>query len=313
MKAFLFIGSDDYTRQHAVEDLISSLLGQSSRQLDVKAFYGGETDIAEVIGHIATIPFTAPKRIAVIRDFERLPKEARARLIDYLKKPSGSACLILEALDDSVVDKSDNLAEYVDIRKLGDLTEDAVCLWVRRFVTSNGKTIEAGALKTVLELQGQGLFSIAQELEKLISFVGDRPDITASDVEEIVGGSLERSAFKLTDAIADKDTERALSVVSDLALSGKRQHEIIGLLCWQLKRMAKALALQASGQTNYSIARTLKVGRDYTTGFFGQLKNFNISQIRSKMEMLLDADLDIKRTAFAPGIILEFAVIRLCL
>ncbi|MFA4981299.1 MAG: DNA polymerase III subunit delta [Candidatus Omnitrophota bacterium] len=310
----LFAGSDTYSKEKAIEALVSSILDTSARQLDYKVFYGDETGAEEIFDYLSTLPFRAPKRVALVRGFDRLEDEFKARLTDYIKRPSRSACLILESKNDPNSKDLERFSGSVDIRRFKDPAGFESASWIRGFLSSRGKKeIEPEAIEMLRELQGSDMLSISQELEKLIAFAGERPVIKASDVEEVVGKSLIVSAFELTDAIERNKVEDALRIVSDLTLTGKKHYEIIGLLCWYLRRLVRAKALQMAGQSEYAIAGTLKIGRRYQADFFEHMNRLDISRIRSKIDILVEADLDIKRTKFDPKTVLEFAIIRLCL
>ena len=55
------------------------------------------------------------------------------------------------------------------------------------------------------------------------------------------------------------------------------------------------------------------LGKRYAGDFLRQLKSIDMDGIRSKMEILLQADLDIKSSGFDPALLFETAVVRLCL
>lgn len=310
---FLFIGEDDYLREKAIKDLSSSLLDSSSRELDYKVFYGGETSAREILDVAATMPFLASRRLVVIKDFEKLSKEDIDRIITYLRKPSESTCLVLETKDDSVTKEYASMTRYVNIKRFDTLIGQELSSWIKQFVASHGKSIDETAVKDLKELQGQNLLSFAQELEKLITFVGERDRIKLDDVEALVGKSLTLSAFELTWAIERNRVDDAIRIVSDLLLIGKKHYEIIGLLCWHFNRILKAKMLEVKGESRFGIVNSLKIHKRYSDDFFKQLDSLEIDQVRSKMRVLLDADLDIKRTKFDPALVLELAIIRLCL
>ena len=185
--------------------------------------------------------------------------------------------------------------------------------WITRYLVSRGKKIESGAVDMLKELNGPNLESLSQELEKLLCFADKRDTVTAEDVELLVGKSAVESAFELGWAIGDKDLAKAMRMVASIMLEGKRPHETVGLISWHLNKMLKAKVLMLRGETAYSISGILRIARKYQDSFFKQVKSFSLEQIKKKMDVLLEADLDIKRTRFDPNLVLEIAVIRLCL
>lgn len=312
---FLFIGNDIYLKNRALEELSSSLLDRSSKELDYKVFYGGDLDIAEVLDHANTIPFLASKKLIVIKDAEKISREEASRLITYIKNPISSTCLILESADDSFLSGENDVAGYVNVRRFDNLSDNELSAWIKRLISkkSGSKTISTDAVESIKELQGQDLLSLDQELEKLIAFVGEKGEISSDDVGEVVGRTLTVSAFDLADAIETKKIDDALSIIADLILSGKKHYEIIGLLCWHLKRVMKAVMLREKGESDFRIANALRISKRYADDFFGQLAALDLGKVRLRMQILLEADLDLKRTKYDPALVLEFAVIRMCL
>ncbi len=311
---FLFVGSDSYSKGKALDELRSSLLDSSSNQLDYKVFYGNDADIREVLDCAKTVPLLAAKKIIVIKDAEKLSKEDKQRLIDCMKKGPGSTCFVLQCSDDSFLEEDGDLTGSASVRRFDGLTDHEVDLWMKRILDSNGKKLMTpDAMEALKELQGQDLLSLNQELEKLVTFVGERDEINSSDVEEVAGKTLAATAFDLTAAIEGNRMDDAMRIIAELTLSGKKHYEIIGLLCWQLRRMMKARILRDKGEPDSRIASALKVNRRYANGFFDQLNALDINKIRARMRILLEADLHLKRTKYEPALILEFAVMRLCL
>jgi len=309
----LFAGSDSYSKEKALDELRSALLNASSRELDYKVFYGDDVDIRELIDCASTIPLLSPKKIIVIKEAEKLSRQDRARLGAYIKKGIGSTCLVLQCADDSLLEE-DGLVEYVSVRRFDNLTDRELGLWIERFVNSkSGKSILPDAIEVLRELQGADLLSLSQELEKLIAFVGEKKEIGSSDVEELVGKSVMATAFDLTAAIEKSKIDDAMRIIADLTLSGKRHYEIVGLLCWHLRRMMKARILRDKGESDLRIANALRLSGRYAGEFFNQLNGLDIGKLKARMKVLLDADLDLKRTKYNPSLVLEFALIRLCL
>lgn len=312
--AFLFAGSDDYSKEKALERLKADIAKGSPEDIDYRVFRGGESDPAEILGHIRTSPLFSEKRLVLIREFDLMGAEGVKLLAGALKDLPQSTCLVLEAEDDSILRPYPALARSLSVRMFGELKGPSLFSWANDFVSSaGGKTIDREAVLLLTELKGHLPIDLAGELEKLIAFTGDRKSIRPSDVEEVVGRSAVASAFDLGWEIGKKDASAALGIVSDLVRSGRKPHEIIGILSWHLKRVLKALAMRRGGMTDSEIIMELGIKRKDEDIFFKQLKTFDIKGVRSKMKALLSADLDIKRTRYDQGLVLEFAVIRLCL
>ncbi len=311
---FLFIGSDSYSKERAVESLGADYSNGAPKDLEYKVFHGSNANPSDILDHIKTAPLFSEKRLIFIRGAGQINSEGIELLTGGLKDIPQSTCLVFDFEDDSILKKYPALAKEASIKMFGELKGQGLISWVTDLVASrSGKTIEDEAIRLLEELKGALPIDLVGELEKLMAFTGERKAIKASDVEEVVGRSVSSSAFDLSWEIGRKDASGALSIVSDLLGSGKRPHEIVGILSWHLKRVLRALVLKREGRSDHDIAREIKMRRDEVDIFFKQLGAFSIDGVKSKMEALLAADLDIKRTRYDPGLVLEFAIIRLCL
>ncbi len=310
---FLLVSSEKYLKEKAINDLRSSLLDGSSGELDYKVLYGTDTSAEEILSSASTIPFFSSKRLIVIKEFEKLSKEDVSRIVSYIKNPNQYTCLVIDTKDGNILKDDPSLARHVKILKFSDPTDTELSSWIARYASSKGKTIDEDAIEIIKELQGSDLLSLSQELEKIITFTGDRKKIVRNDIEELVGKSVMASAFDIAKAVGEKDTSKAISIVYDLISSGKRPHEVIGLLAWHFKTILKIKELVSKGETEFSILQKLGIWKKNSRSLFLQAGLYSADQLGSKLGVLLEADLGIKRAKYSPSLILEFAVIRLCL
>lgn len=310
---YLFIGSERYLKEKAIYDLRSSLLDKSCGELDYKVLHGIDTSADEILSAASTVPFFSSKRLIVVKDFEKLSKEDTLRLASYIKNPNQYTCLVIDSKDDAFLKHDPSLARYVKVLKFSDPADTEASSWISKFVSSRGKDIDEEAIEIIKELKGRDLLNLSQELEKLITYTGSRRKITAPDVENLVGRSAMASAFDIAHAAAEMDTSRAISIVYELVSAGKKPYEIIGLLAWHFRTLLKIKTLLQAGRTEYSIAQELRLSRKNADAFLTQSALYSHKDIGSRLEVLLEADLGIKRARYSPSLVLEFAVIKLCL
>lgn len=310
---FLFLGTDTYSKEKAIHDLGVSVLGNASPDLDRRVFRGSQSSAREILDQVSTVPFLAPQRLVVVKEFEKLPDEDRARIVAYAGKPSKTACLILDARDTDVLKEFSDHVRSMGVKTFAEPVGQDLAAWIRQFAAAKGKKIEPAAIALLKEGGHGSLARLAQELEKLSAFVGQRDTIQPADVEEVTGKSPVASVFDLSNAIEAKKVDQALRVVHDLVAGGKKHYEVIGLLVWHVKRLLRAKTLQAKGATDTYIATNLKINQKYFGKFFRQVKALRMDAIKAEMRVLLEADLDIKRSRLEPMLALECAVIRLCL
>ncbi len=310
---FIFAGPDSYSKEQAIAKLSNSVLDGSSKELNHIVFDGAESRLSDILDCVSTVPFMAAKRLVVVKNFDKLSDEDKVRLMKYARTPNKHTYLVIDSKDDSILKDNPDVMRYTVYSRFGELTDSQFQSRVTDMLLSSKKSISADAARALKELYNDDMGSVSRELEKLSSFVGERSAIETSDIEAVAGKHINASAFDLTDAIEVNDLNKSLSIVSELILSGKKHYEILGLLCWQMKRLFKGRALLENGTPEQQIAGILRINRRYHGRFFKQVKASTLEGVEAKINTLLETDLDIKRSRYDPAIALEFAVIKLCL
>ena len=90
----------------------------------------------------------------------------------------------------------------------------------------------------LLELVGSSMGLLDQELGKLAVASGSKPDITADDVERMVGRSKAADVFRILDAIGDGKPGEALSILEELFSEGEDPMAVMGPLTASLRKLA---------------------------------------------------------------------------
>lgn len=308
---FLFIGEEKHLKHKAVEALRSSIPGNTPDSPDYRVFYGSESGSREILESAQTLPFSSSRKLIVIKDFEKLPQEDKGHIINYISKPSGYGYIVLDVKDDSALRGLERMQSHITVRRFDAADNIGAVSWIKKEAGAIGKKIDDDAAEAIVELRGMEFSNLKSELEKLTSFTGDRGTISLEDVETVTGRSFTGSAFDIIWAVGSRDAGKAVALVRDLALSGKRPQEVIGIISWHLKRLMKARIMKDGGSVEYAIMSGLGIQRRYSRDFFRQLESMDIDAIRSKMDILLKADLDIKNSRFDQALIFETAIIRL--
>ena len=199
---------------------------------------------------------------------------------------------------------------------------------------SAGKTLARGTFEVLYEKVGPEMRRFSSELDKLVSFVGDRKEILPSDVEEISKRTREDPIYEMTSAIGDREATRALFYLDSL-LKGKVFH--LQVLAAAANQVRKLLLAKDFVRGNYgrhwrpdlryaafqkSILPQLQkcesglvTGKAHPYAVYMTLKqsdNYTFEELTGALEILLDADLRLKRSGQDPKTVLERAILRIC-
>ena len=306
---YLYAGSAEYLKDRAIDEFKRALPGGT----DIKTFRADEAEAIEITEHLATPSLFSTHRLIILKAFSSLAKKDRAILLSHISKLPSQTTVIIDARDESVLSESEELAKKIVIKRFNVPTEDEVRPWILRACRNLNKRISDEAAMLLQSLHGTRLDMQEKELEKLSLYIGEREEITLDDVELLSGRSAAESAFDLVWIIDKGDVPGSMQFIQDLYKSGKRPHEIVGLITWHLKRLLTGFDELKRGQSEFNISRTLKLAKRFQGPFFKMLKSLKRSDIIRKLEVLCETDRELKRGKLGQELSLELAVLKLCL
>jgi DNA polymerase-3 subunit delta len=91
---------------------------------------------------------------------------------------------------------------------------------IAEFKQLNVRCAEENAI-LLIELAGADSRLLLSEIEKLSLYLGDRPEVTARDIRDMVALSREGVVFELGNAVAERDIARAVELVDRLLAQGE--------------------------------------------------------------------------------------------
>ena len=167
--------------------------------------------------------------------------------------PTGN-CLILtaEAADKrkkifKVIDKAGIVLHFGEIK--GEAaTKETLKIEAQKLLAGNGKSLTPAAWIALGRKTGFQLRPSLNELQKLISFVGERSAIEEKDIEAVVGKTKEDSIFDLTTALSEKKATAALTALKALLDQGTHHLMILTMISREIRLLLQASILIRSGK-----------------------------------------------------------------
>src|SRR5918995_2815612 len=244
-------------------------------------------------------------------------KSADVKAIEeYLASPAPATVLALVAeelkkdapLTKACVKRGDVLAFEIPKRN--------VAQWVAERFRLAGARAEPEACAALLQLVGDDLHQLANEIDKLALWAGDEP-IGEREVEQLVAAVAETPTFELTDAWARRDLGRTLGATETIfEREGRPRRDtaprLAGSLGNHVAFMRRCQRLAAEGGRAREAASTLKRHPFYVEKVFGQAANFSEEELRRAVVRLAGLDHALKGgSKLSPDLELQRALIDL--
>ena len=330
---YLFHGEETYLREQAVLRFKEYPLGDGPSELNFDLIEGEQATPAEIAAKAETPPFLAGKRLVVVKNpilfkagkgasgvgnaggrTEPVSKAKEAPLLDYLKRPLVSTCLIFTTGEP--VDKRRRL--YQAIKKNGRAVEftflnrQELARWLAQRVRVAGTRFEAGSGELFLDAAGPSLLYLVAELEKLFCYTAGQDLITPEDIQAVCPPRVEENIFAIVDAVGDRRCRKALSGIKEMLAAREPPLRILAMLSRQFRLLLQIQELQGRGVPPREIPVRLKIHPYVAQKVGGQCKRFNRNFLTGAFESLSDLDLAVKtgRQEFYPAV--EKFLLELC-
>lgn len=249
LPAYLAVGADDLKRQVVLERLEKRIADLGDLDFNKDTFTGSATDADELVTACNTLPFACPYRLVIVKDAEKLPKQASEALIGYLGNPSETTIVLIGAKK-----LAKNTRLYKAVKKLGKQavidcapkSRRDLPAQVRDFAVSEGVTITPAAATELIDMVGESTVRLDTELKKMAAALGHGYVIDVADVHRYVTRTAEVKPWTFTDALASRDARKCALLLSQM--EGQSPFGLLTMSVNRIRELLVAKDLRGSGQ-----------------------------------------------------------------
>ena len=183
--------------------------------------------------------------------------------------------------------------------------------WARARLKTLGAEADPEILQLIVQLVGQDVRRLTNELNKLSAAAMPSGNITVELVEALVSRSRELMNWELTDQMLLGNRRRTLQTLEHLLGDGAPPVMLIGLIASNYRRMALAQWLLSQGAAPREIFRQVPMPPFKQNSFLAALKRTDSRTLARKIGRIAAADLGIKTSKATPRMQLEMLVCEL--
>ncbi|SDZ87200.1 DNA polymerase III, delta subunit [Pseudobutyrivibrio sp. ACV-2] len=271
---YLLYGEEDYLKLQYKNKLLNALVAEGD-DMNFSKYQDSGINELQVIDQAETMPFFAEHRVILIEN-SGFGKKMPEKLGEYLSTiPDFTIFIFVEP----TADKRGKLYKAAKAAG-GDIeinmpNESDLARWVGGILKESGVQMKKEAWSQFLIMTHDSMDNMARELEKLVSYVGDRKQITIDDVNAICVSRVETKIFDMINAIAAKDLRKTMDLYQDMLAAKEPPMRILYMIVRQFRQMKviKQLAdfgensgtiARKVGAPDFAVKRTLQLARNYT-------------------------------------------------
>lgn len=322
---YFLMGVERYLIRQYRDKLVNALAGEDDG-INVKRYSGEMPDINELIGFLDTVPFFAPRRVAVVED-TGIFKVSDSELADYLPSlPETSYIIFVESYkgghdrgaekkyEQTIVDKRYKL--YKTVQKLGRTVEfkrmgrDILNKWLLKRFKDAGLNITRGAMELLYEYAGEDMSLLYNESEKLICYRLGHSSIDGDDVREVCSRNIGNDVFEMVRAIATKNRQKALKLYYDLLELRERPMGILSLITREFNILLKVKMLRDAGKNYESIEKVAGINKYFVGKYVNISSRFTYEYLKEAVTECIDTETLFKQGRINDLIAVEMLIVK---
>ncbi len=336
---YLLHGDDEFTSR----EQLKTLRQKDTFGYNLDTYNGAEVDLKKIILTINTLPFLSEQRLVVI---DGLPKKKRSsetaatptagkgnktkkskkssragpltragfekELAEYIATMQETT--VLAVLAEEALEASNPLVKVAE--QYGKVIYNtlpkgaALENWITKRTKNLGVSIAPQAKKLLADFIGNNLRLLANELDKLATYVGKGATINIDDVRQLSAQVQEARIFDLTDALAQRNCQQALNILHDLLSDGEPPLKLLSTITTQVRSLLLVKELAQKGMHAPQIASTLGIAPFIVDKSLRQVGKFSPAQLERAYRQLLATDAALKRSRLTPEMALDLLVVQ---
>jgi DNA polymerase III subunit delta len=255
-----------------------------------------------------------------IPEMQNLSNGKFERLVDLLKQSPDNVVIIMALMGSfadkrkkSIKDLKQIATEWQEFEqqviKSSGQHDPELIAWIKDQMTEKGYRFQEDALEIFSQTSGRNYGVLEQELDKLITFAGERKEITAADVRLLMSYD-EMALFDISNAVNRRDKKTLLSLLHQVLKDdyGALMKNLGGLAS-QLRTLLQVRSLQLQGIINSDKIAELTGIHPYRVKIIAaDSKRYQIEELEQLLVALHEVDYGIRSGQGDGKILLELAI-----
>ena len=223
---YLLKGNDHFLQNFFIEKLSEEYFASS--KIEKVLMLPDDMSGKEIVDRITTTDLFSTKKIFIIRDPQKIKGKASNDLANFCKNPAAD-CVTVFLNDDWAIQSSFFSKVEANVIQVDVQTPFANDLkkWTKFLIKKKGKTASLHVENTLVELAGDSLAHLDNEIEKICLITGNRSAIEIEDVMRFSGWEKDRQRWEFLLALGEKKYSRAISLGRNLITKSETMLSLI--------------------------------------------------------------------------------------
>ena len=319
---YLFYGSEDYLKQFYANKICSKFVTPGSETFSLRKYDGKENTLDEVFEGAQSMPFMSEYCVVVAHDFplDAPTNDQKEQIEEFLQNIPDTSITIfwMDGIELSnkkgkwTIDIFTKYATAVNFTKAeGRELRKILCA----YASKNGCTMNDSVASYLVELSGDSLNVLFNEIQKACNYAGQGNEVTREHIDSVAVRSLEAKVFDLSKLILNHNAQGALELLHTLMMQKAEPIDVFGVILTAFVDIYRVKTSVTAGETVMYPAKIFDYkNKDFRlTNSNRFAKNLTDEQLRECFDCFSEADKALKSSAQSGELILEKLIVRLSL
>ena len=330
----LLFGEENFLLEEDYNSLLLHLLPTDESKFDFEVIDASESDFNRIVDSCSSYPFVNSHRVVVVNNFDVLADKHSKKdgqhtgFQKYMDNPTSSTCLIIKAELDSLFGVSADLKnkkqeakakKKLDSLKFPFLTlinkhswieypkvsQGNISAWVKDRFKSFDKTIDTMAAEFLIANSDLVLRNLAEEINKVILYIGDNKNVTADDMAESIGKSRHYNVFELQKAVGARNLALAITILQNMLATEKQEILIVTMISRYFISLWKLIEAQQDSSNQFDLAGKIGISPYFVAEYQEAARRYTSNEINRAIKLLTEVDYKLKSTSIPALFLLE--------
>lgn len=313
---YVLCGEEDYLCRHYLSQIKKQVLDDLTADFNYHHMTPENFSLQALADSIEALPMMAERSLIQLDDVElfELPEGERDAVTQLLVELPDYCCLVLCCQAFKPDKRKKKLWEVVEkqavIAEFSYQSESDLRAWVVRHFKAGGKYAAPEVATYLLGQCGLSMTRLHGEIEKICAY-GTADTVTRADVDAVVEPTLEAVVFEITDALGQREFDRALQRLHVMLKLRAEPISVLAAIGSQMRRLRAARVLQSEGRTGQELAELCGIAPFAANKTMTQARRLSDRFCERAVLLCRDCDYQMKTSYDDPQRILELLILSL--
>ncbi|MFO0971006.1 MAG: DNA polymerase III subunit delta [Candidatus Saccharimonadales bacterium] len=301
----VLFGANRFTLQQRLAQIRDDFVAQYGPE-GVETFSAEHIEPNQLPSLLVGATLFSTHRLVIINNLTQQKELTEQFSLMLTKSSDGVQVILVENQLDKRTSFYKTLKKSAVLEEFTEPDEMTMQRWAESFVKDNGGVITTSAASYFVQRVGLDQLRLKQELEKLLSY---DPKITQETVDLLVEKTPQQAVFQLLEYAFSGRQQQALQLLSDMERAHEDPFQLVNMLIWQTHVLA--VVASASSASDSQVAKEAKLSPYVVQKTRNLARNLRPTSVRAIVDVVTNADIQLKSSSVEPWRVLELAVVKL--